>query len=286
MDLVNPDQAAAWNGPEGEHWAENDSRARGMNDAVHRHLFRAAAIRAHDVVLDIGCGTGETTRIAARQATAGTAVGIDLSAPMVRQARIAADGEGLTNIRFDEGDAQVFPFPVNGFDVAISQFGIMFFADPVAAFANIARALRPGGRLVFVCPQAMERCPWYTVPLTALLRHVRPGVAVEVPASGMFSLARRDRIVDVLTAAGFDHVAPEPIDVPLSFGSDVATAADFYVGSGPVRAVREDNPHLSESDVRRVLLDALRPFERDGGVDIDGGLWLVTASPAEPEGVR
>jgi SAM-dependent methyltransferase len=278
---VTIDQATAWNGPEGEHWAETDRRGRGVNAAVHRYLFDAAAIGAGDAVLDIGCGTGETTRIAARRARTGTAVGVDLSAPMVRRAREAAADEGLTNVRFDEGDAQVFPFPTDGFDVAISQFGIMFFADPVAAFANVRRALRPGGRLVFVCPREMKTCPWYTVPLTALLRHARPGVDVEVPESGMFSLARRERVVDVLTAAGFDHVAPEPVDVALSFGPDAATAAEFYLGGGPVRAVRENHPHLSEDEVRRVLTEALRPYERDGAVDITGGLWLVTATRAQ-----
>lgn len=217
MRVVNIDQAAAWNGPEGELWAENDKRTQGANDAVQRQLFGAAAIRPYEVVLDIGCGTGETTRIAARYADPGTAVGIDLSAPMVRQARAAAEEEGITNVRFDEGDAEVFPFPANGFDVAISQFGIMFFGNPVAAFTNIARALRPGGRLVFVCPQAMELCPWYTVPLTALLRHARPDAEVRLPPSGM---------------------------------------------------------------------DALRPFERAGSVDIDSTLWCVTAVRAASDGGR
>jgi SAM-dependent methyltransferase len=277
---MNIDQAKAWNGPEGEHWAETDRRARGVNEAVDRYLFGAAAIGVTDAVLDVGCGTGETTRTAARHAGAGTAVGVDLSAPMLRQARAEADGEGLTNVRFEEGDAQVHPFPDGGFDVAVSRFGVMFFADPVAAFANVRRALRPGGRLVFVCPRAMETCPWYTVPLTALLRHARPGTDVRAPESGMFSLAPRERIVDVLSAAGFDHVAPEPLDVALSFGPDAATAAEFYLGSGPVRAVREEHPHLSDHDVRAVLEEALRPYDRDGGVDIVGGLWLVTATRA------
>src|SRR5688572_21024309 len=151
MQIVNTSQDQAWNGPEGRHWADH---ADDLNGELTGHLVDAAGIGPGDRVLDIGCGTGASARQAARRAVGGEVVGIDLSEPMLERAREYAGRDGLTNVRFERGDAQTHPFPAGHFDVAISQFGIMFFADPVAAFANIGRALRPGGRLTFVCPAA------------------------------------------------------------------------------------------------------------------------------------
>ena len=279
MHVVNTEQAEAWNGAEGAHWAEHDDRVSGANAALHDHLFGAAAVGPADLVLDIGCGAGETTRLAAARAPDGLAVGIDLSAPMLEQARAAAEREGLANIRFVRGDAQVYPFGDGDYDVVISQFGIMFFADPVAAFANVARAIRPGGRLVFVCPRDMALCEWYTVPLRALLRIAAgaEGAADALPESGMFSLARRSVIADALAAAGLDDVATRPVDVPLPFGRDAEEATAFYLGSGPVRALLAEHPEVTPGEARDGLVAALRPFEGPDGVRVPGAHWLVTA---------
>src|SRR5690606_21544715 len=161
------------------------------------------------------------------------AVGVDLSALMIDRARAAAAASGIGNAHFEHGDVQVHPFRTAAFDVAVSHFGVMFFEDPVAAFANVARALRPGGTLASVCPQAMERCDWYAVPLTALLGH-QPTRA-EAP-SKMFSLAEPSDVVAVLRRAGFVDVTLKSAPAALRFGADVATATRFFVGSGPVRA--------------------------------------------------
>jgi SAM-dependent methyltransferase len=198
---------------------------------------------------------------------------------MLAQARADAAREGVRNVRFEQGDAQVHPFPDGRYDVAISQFGIMFFADPVAAFANVGRALRPGGRLAFVCPRARELSEWYEVP-TAALRELAPGLADEAPESGMFSLARRERILDVLTGAGLDDAGVLPVDVPLPFGADAREAADFYLGSGPVRAFLEQSPGVTPAEAHAALLAALRPYESPDGVRVPGAHWLVTARRA------
>lgn len=273
MAVANVDQAQMWNGPEGVHWAESKDSTAGGNGALHRLLFEAAAIREGDAVLDVGCGAGETTILAARRATRGHAVGVDLSRPMLEQARADQSRQGVANVRFEEGDVQTHPFPPERFDVAISQFGIMFFADPVAAFANIGRALRPGGRLVFVCPQRSDRCDWYTVPLSALLGHP----PAPSSATGMFSLADRDRIHDVLGRAGFEAVTTTEADVPLFFGKDAETAAGFMLGTGPARAILEENEDLTPAAAHAVLTDAMRPYAGPTGVRLNGALWLVTA---------
>ncbi|MDT5192413.1 MAG: hypothetical protein QOI28_4664, partial [Mycobacterium sp.] len=130
---------------------------------LHNELFRdATRVGSGDRVLDIGCGTGQSTREAARAAVAGSALGVDTSAPMLERARQLSDDEGLANITFQQADAQVHPFPPTRFDLCISRFGTMFFADPVAAFTNIGSALRPAARLVLLVWQQRDRNEWAT----------------------------------------------------------------------------------------------------------------------------
>jgi ubiquinone/menaquinone biosynthesis C-methylase UbiE len=128
---------------------------------LHNERFRAAlAIRAADRVLDIGCGTGETTRQAALVASGDDALGVDIDAGMIARARELTDREGVPNVRFEVGDAQAHPFLSGAFDIAISRFGTMFFSDPETAFRNSARAVRVGGRLVMMVWQAHDRNEW------------------------------------------------------------------------------------------------------------------------------
>lgn len=275
--IVNEGQAAAWNGPEGAHWARHSARRAGDADLIVP-LVEATAIDAGDRVLDVGCGTGSLARLTARWATPGRAVGIDLSTQMIEQARAEAAAEGISNVTFEVGDAQVHPFASDSFDVAVSHFGAMFFGDPAAAFANIASAIRPGGRLGLVCPQAMERCDWYGVPLAALLGH-RP-TPDEAP-SAMFSLSEPDVVERLLAGAGFDSVQLEPLDATLWFGQTSAAAAEFYAGSGPVRAILERaGSSLTPDRARSALEAAMTSFVTDDGVRIPGAHWLVTARRA------
>ncbi|MEO3747118.1 methyltransferase domain-containing protein [Plantactinospora sp. B5E13] len=270
--IVNTEQDVAWNGAEGAHWAEHND-----GDPVNRELTEAllvaAGIGPTTRLLDIGCGTGESTRMAARLAPHGHALGLDLSAVMLERARAAAGAAGLDNVTFEQGDAQVYPFAEGQYDVAVSQFGIMFFADPVAAFRNIGRALRPGGRLVFLCPREMTANAWYVVPIAAL-----DGGAGRLPDSAMFSLADPAQLTALLTDAGFREVRPEPLDLPMAFGTDLAEATGFYLGSGPVRAVLERSPDLTPELARTLLVEALRPYQEPDGVRIPGANWLVTAT--------
>jgi SAM-dependent methyltransferase len=271
--IANVGQAAAWNGPEGESWAEANDAA-DAEDVLVEPLLQAAGIGVGDRVLDVGCGTGGLTRRVARQAHLGQAVGIDLSAGMLDTAQALADWHSLTNVRFECGDAQVHPFADASFDAVVSHFGIMFFDDPIAAFANIGRALRPGGRLSFVCPQAMDLCEWYTAPLTALLGH-RP--TARTAPSRMFSLATPARIGDVLGPAGFTAIRAVTLPADLHFGRDVVTAVRFYAGSGPVRAFLRRPSAPPEGQVHEILAEALRPYLGPAGVRIPGAHWLVTA---------
>ncbi|WP_157117405.1 class I SAM-dependent methyltransferase, partial [Nocardia vaccinii] len=147
----NATETRRWNGPDARHWADHAARYDAMAADYTRQLMTAAALRSADRVLDIGCGTGQTTRLAARRADTGQVTGIDLSAPMLAVAAELAAAEHISNISYIHADAQRYRLPTAGFDTVISRSGVMFFDDPLAAFTNIARALRAGGRLAFVC---------------------------------------------------------------------------------------------------------------------------------------
>ncbi|WP_275465619.1 class I SAM-dependent methyltransferase [Streptomyces noursei] len=275
-DIPNAAQARAWNGYEGTHWADHQDRWDAVNGGFNAPLLDAAAIAPADRVLDVGCGAGATTRLAARRAADGHARGVDLSAPMLAGARAAAAREGLTNTTFEQGDAQVHAFPADGFDVAISRYGVMFFADPVAAFANIGRALRPGGRLAFVCGSPADRSEWFQA-LAALRPHVPLDGFGAPGAPGVFSLADPDRVREVLSAAGFAGTTVTPVTAPGTWGRDAGDAAAFLLGSGPGRHLLERAAPQSRDRARAALTEALRPYEDGGAVRLRGAGWLVTA---------
>ncbi|MGW8777904.1 class I SAM-dependent methyltransferase, partial [Streptomyces sp. NPDC055796] len=200
----------------------------GYDAELRRHdevLRRAVGVRPHDHVLDIGCGTGQTTRAAARTARAGSALGVDVSEPAIGRAREAARAEGLRNIAFERADAQVHRFPREGFDLAISRFGTMFFDDPVAAFSNIGRALRPAGRLVMMVWQAPELNAWDVTIRECL--ETPDGPPTGAPGGpDPFSLADPAAVREILRAAGFADVAFTDVRAPGEKGGDVGAAPD------------------------------------------------------------
>ncbi|MER7129368.1 class I SAM-dependent methyltransferase [Streptosporangium saharense] len=275
--VVNVHQAEAWNGYEGNHWADHQDRYDAVNDAFNEPLLTAAAVGERDRVLDVGCGNGRLTRLAAGRAVRGHAVGVDLSAPMLGRARAGAEAEGLANVTFEQGDAQVHPLAPGGFDVAVSRFGIMFFADPVAAFANLGRALRPGGRLAMLSLRSMADQDLGPV-LSAMTPHL-PGrpASTEPGRPGPESLSDPARVHEVLTGAGFENVATTPVDAPQTWGVDAEDAAAFLGAWGPVRFMLGQTDQDSASRALDALTEAMRPFEHADAVRLRGAAWLVTA---------
>ncbi|MFI9248693.1 class I SAM-dependent methyltransferase [Streptomyces sp. NPDC053069] len=284
-DVVNTDQEKAWNGPEGAHWARNQDRWNAVNEGFNEPLLDAAGIAPDHRVLDLGCGSGQTTRLAALRAPRGHALGLDLSAPMLAEARSRAEREGITNVSFAQGDAQVHPFESGAFDTAISRYGVMFFADPVAAFGNVGRALRPGGRLAFVCPADAGLNGW--VAAVESMRDFLPAGDFGRPGvPGMFSLASPDRIRDVLTAAGFTDIAIDQAQACGTWGHGAEDAAEFLLGTGPGRHLLEQTDATAQARARLTLTDHLRNhLAADGTVRLRSTSWLVTADrPTEPSG--
>ncbi|MFD7630369.1 class I SAM-dependent methyltransferase [Streptomyces sp. NPDC059851] len=277
--FANTAQAEAWNGYEGDQWARNQDRWDAVNDGFNQLLLDAAAITESNVVLDIGCGAGRTTRLAARRASRGQALGLDLSGPMLGRARESALREGVENVSFVQGDAQVHPFDTGGFDAVISRYGMTFFADPEAAFANLHRALRPGGRLAFICAAEAEGNEW--LKALASLEGILPLGGFGKPGDpGMFSLTDPDRIRALLTAGGFTGARVRRIEVPGKWGADAADAAAFLLDSGPGRHLLSQVSPKAQAQARQALTDTLRGHEEDGAVWLRSSSWLVTVETA------
>jgi SAM-dependent methyltransferase len=273
--IANSDQARAWQGEE-DHWAEHEER---YNASVHRHgrhLLDAARIAAHDRVLDIGCGCGESTRDAARVAVAGMALGLDLSARMIARARERSQAEGLTNARFEQADAQVYPFEPQSFDLAISRFGAMFFGDPVAAFRNIGRALRPGGRLALLAWQELGKNAWL-LALRGALAAGRTLPAPPVGAPGPFGLADPAAVRRILAEAGFDAIALQEVSEPVSLGADADDAYGFVRTMGVTRGLLNDLDDTTAARALEALRSTLAAHDTPEGVLLPSAAWLITA---------
>lgn len=279
-NVVNTEQAQAWNGYEGTYWARNQDRWDAVNAGFDQPLLTAAAIGGHDRVLDVGCGSGRTTRLAARRAVNGRALGVDLSDPMLERARASAEREGLGNVTFEHADAQVHPFGPGAFDAAVSRYGVMFFADPTAAFANIGGALRPGGRLAFICAADADLNGWVRA-MTALRDHLPLGDFGAPGRPGMFSLADPDRIREVLSGAGFVRTALRRVEAYGNWGRNAEEAAAFLLGTGPGRHLTGQVSREAADRAREALEEHLRDHEENGSVRLLSTAWLVTA--ARPE---
>ena len=244
---------------------------------LHNEHFREASdIGPADRVLDIGCGSGQTTREAARAAALGHALGVDISAQMLERARRLSDEEGLHNVSYEQADAQVHRFPSEHFDVGISRFGTMFFTDSVAAFINIGGALRPAARLVLMVWQNLDRNDWVSAIGRALATEARPSA---LPASGTdaFSLGDPTTVRDTLGSAGFVDIGFSEVNEPVYYGPDSAAAFDFVSGFMMTEELLAAlDPSTREGAVER-LRATLVEHETRSGVWFDSRAWIVTA---------
>jgi len=279
--IANVEMAEAWDGDEGEGWARDwEHYDRGVR-TYHLRLLEAAAIARDERVLDVGCGNGQSTRDAARAAAGGAALGVDLSSRMVARARELAATEGVGNATFAQADAQVHPFEPAAHDVVMSRFGAMFFGDPVAAFGNIGRGLRPGGRLALMSWQSLERNEWLQA-IRAALAMGRELPSPPVGAPGPFGLADPDGVTAILSAAGFEQVSVEPVEAPLVAGTDAADAAGFLGRGGAARGLLGGLDEADRARALDALLATMAAHETAEGVQLGSAAWLITARWAGP----
>jgi SAM-dependent methyltransferase len=249
-----------------------DAELRLLNDA----LRRAYEIAPGDRVLDIGCGAGQATRDAARLASEGWAVGVDISKEMIERARLLAEAEGLRNATFEHADAQDHRFPSERFDLAISRFGTMFFRDPVAAFTNIGVGLRIAGRLLMMVWQGHEQNEWSV----SIERALAATGGSPLPASeGLdpFSLSDPATVRRVLGAAGFTDVTFTDVRRPIYYGQDAAAALQWVGGFACTREVLDRFDRTGRELALERLRETFVAHTREGGVWFDSRAWIVKA---------
>jgi SAM-dependent methyltransferase len=275
-------QVADWNGRSGEQWVANQARLDAMLAAFGDAAIAAAAPGEGEQILDVGCGAGATSQaLAARVGPRGHVLGVDISAPLIDRARAAAPaGAPLT---FELADAGTAALPGQAFDLLFSRFGVMFFDDPAAAFAHMRGALKPGGRLAFVCWRGGAENDWVRLPMAAVASLVPLPPPPDPEAPGPFSFGDSGRVVRILTDAGFTDVSIAPFDHPVPFGhgatreAAVDNAVDMAFQVGPLARLLAQQPDEIRARAAEAVRRAFAAKPGDRSVMIDGAAWIVTA---------
>ena len=275
----NAAQIELWNGPTAQRWMRLqkpiDDYLRPFADAA----IRALAPQPGERIVDIGCGAGDTTlSLAERVQGHGYVLGVDISRPLLQRATARAANTPEYPVRFVEADAAGYAFERAGFDALFSRFGVMFFADPAAAFANIRRALKPGGRLAFCCWRDRRENPWVTLPVAAARQHLAelpPAPGPDEP--GPFAFADSARIQRILTSAGFAGIECEKFDPLLTYGDGTRAAADYLTQMGPIGSVLQEHPEALRQQVADTLAGMLEGKREPGELRLAAAAWIVTA---------
>ena len=282
----NAEQIRYWNEAAGPKWVAFQKVIDAQISPLGEQVMDRAGIAPGERVSDVGCGCGDMTiALGRRVGPAGRVLGIDVSAPMLERAAETARAAGVANVRLENADAQTHRLSPSAFDVVYSRFGVMFFTDPVAAFTNLRAALRPGGRLAFVCWQALPENPWLFVPLRAAAQHLTLPPPPAPDAPGPFAFADPERVRGILARAGFGDIVLEELHTTLTLGGGgtVDQAVRFLTeGVGPVSGVlREADPAVRPT-VAAAVRAAIAPFHTPEGVRMGSAAWIVTARSSTP----
>lgn len=275
----NKNQLEAWNGGESVHYVDHADRYDRQLAPFTDVLLDQVRLATHRSVLDVGCGCGALTLAAARSAD--SVVGLDISTPLTEVASERASTALIDNAEFVVADAQIHPFAPGTFDLVVSQFGLMFFDDPVGAFSNLRSSLVLGGRLAFVAWQALPANEWLTIIANEVANHAEiPDFGGLPNGPGMFALKDRDETTALLESAGFTAVAFEPLAprILIAGGGTVEQSLEFLLGMGMAKGLIG----LAGPDAREGLVESVRSslkerYERGVGVWLGTGAWLVTA---------
>jgi SAM-dependent methyltransferase len=263
-------QSEYWNGLAAERWITGRERLDRSMASIAEAALAVAAPRPGERVLDVGCGCG-TTSIMLAERVGDSVLGVDISGPMLAEARRRAP-----SLRFLEADAASHRFEA-AFDLLFSRFGVMFFADPPAAFRNLRAALAPGGRMVFVCWRAFRDNPWAFTPLTIARDLLPPSEPFDPEAPGPFAFADRDRLERILAAAGFAEITISAHEDVMHIGADPADAADYSVMVGPLARAMTGLPEETRELIRARVTEAFAEYTTPHGVQVPARVWLVVA---------
>lgn len=274
----NADQIAYWNGPGGRHWTARQAVQDVLLTPISDILIASARPERGNRIIDVGCGCGATSiAFAERVAPDGFVLGVDISAPMLARARELAPKD--LPIDFALADATVHPFEPASFDLLVSRFGVMFFAEPAVSFANLRKALKPKGRVAFACWREPKQNPWMMTPLQAVYQHVAklPPVGPEDP--GPFAFASEERVQRILGEAGYTQIAMQPNDLSLdiAIGRGLDAAVQGALEIGPASRALQDQPEGVREAARASIREALAPFVQGERVMLPAAIWMVTA---------
>jgi SAM-dependent methyltransferase len=270
------DQAAFWNGPGGKAWLASYERIQKSVEPFSQVVLAAAGAKPGEAVLDVGCGTGTTSALLAKAVgSAGRVLGVDISEPLVAAAR----AQKLPNATFSVGDAATFSFDKASFDLAFSRFGVMFFAEPVAAFENLRRALKPSGRLAFVCWRTPQENPWGLVPMRAATPFLPPFERPGPEDPGQYAFGDRARVERILGESGFTNASFEKIDRPILMGQDLAAVMESLSKFGPLARLFAEAEPAQVEKAKQAVAEALKSHVKADGVRLPGACWLVQARP-------
>ena len=270
------EQATYWNGPGGKMWLGAYDRIRRGMAGFSELALKAANAQPDERVLDVGCGTGETTGALAKAVGGnGRLLGVDISETLVGAAR----AQNVANARFEVGDAATYSFEAASFDLVFSRFGVMFFADPVTAFQNLRHAMKPSGRLVFLCWRTAQENPWGVVPMRASQPFLPPMQRPGPEDPGQYSFGDRGRVERILTQAGFAALSFEPIDLMLTLGKDIPDVVERIGDFGPLARAFKDAAPEQVAKAKAAVAEALEPHATPNGVQLAGACWLVRAAP-------
>jgi SAM-dependent methyltransferase len=281
MTATNAEEIAYWNDVAGGRWVRFADRMDRSLAPFGARALAVAAAHPGEAVLDIGCGCGASSLdLAATVGPSGRVVGVDVSVPMLAVARARAQAASLDRASFTTADVEIEPFGGGRFDLAFSRFGIMFFSDPVRALANVRRALRPGGRLVFVCWRDLAANPWFAIPAAAVRPHAPPQPKPDPQAPGPLAFADAERVRGILERAGFTATTFEAYDAAVSIGPR-ADALELLAHIGPASRLLDMLDETARIAALAELGSVLGEHERDGVVALRGGVWIVTANAVE-----
>jgi SAM-dependent methyltransferase len=276
----NAAQIAYWNDRAAVTWTEFQERLDAQFEPITALALDAAAPASGQNVIDIGCGCGASVlALADRVGPTGQVLGLDVSEPMSARARQRITAAGLTNVRVVVSDAAHHAFPAADADLMFSRFGVMFFADPVAAFANLHRAMRPGGRLLCAAWRPLADNPWFMVPLQAARTLLPPQPPADPNAPGPFAFANPDRTLGIFRDAGWQDVTLTRHDVPMRFAASgqIGQATEFATRVGPLaRALADEGPEI-RARVQLAVAEALQTYDGPSGINLTGSIWLISA---------
>jgi SAM-dependent methyltransferase len=277
-DGLNAKQIEFWNGPAGDSWTEfMDSQDR-MLGPLGETAMAAADLSTGHRVIDIGCGCGSTTlELARRVGPAGHVLGVDISTPMLERAGERAAQQDDSSIDLRNSDAATHAFTPQAFDRVFSRFGVMFFADPTAAFANIRTALKPGGRLAFVCWQPLDLNPWMGTTIAVAAQYLERPDPPAPDDPGPFAFRDPERVTAILSGAGFANIEIAPNHQALAFEADVAESVNKLLQLGPMAQPYTQAPADIQERIRADLSAAIEGYLTDDGVKIDSATWIVSA---------